>query len=141
MAGGVFLRAPNVEDIERPPVGLVAPAAQHVGVDPADAAEVARLIRATAKHRTDAADRLGALLISIDLSILGTDSEGYRLYVDGVRKEYAHVPDPLWQTGRAAVLERLLNADPLYRDAEFRGRFEAQARRNMEDELRSLAAG
>ena len=132
---------PGLHDNEERSALLAEEELAACGVDPADAAEVARLIRATAKHRTDAADRLGALLISIDLSILGTDSDGYRLYVDGVRKEYAHVPDPLWQTGRAAVLERLLNADPLYPDAEFRGRFEAQARRNMEDELRSLAAG
>lgn len=110
------------------------------GVDAADAGEVARLIRATAKHRTDAGDRLGALLISIDLSILGSDPDGCRIYVDDVRKEYAHVPDPLWQTGRTAVLERILKADPLYPDAEFRGRFEAQARRNMKDELRGLSA-
>ena len=110
------------------------------GVAPADAAEVARLIRATAKHRTDGGDRLGALLISIDLSILGTDPDAYRQYVENVRKEYAHVPDPLWQTGRAAVLERLLNADPIFPNAEFRSRLERQARHNMKNELRSLLA-
>ncbi|HKX91489.1 MAG TPA: hypothetical protein VJM15_03585 [Sphingomicrobium sp.] len=111
------------------------------GVDASDAVEVGRLIRITKSHRCETADRLSALLVSIDLAILGTDEARYAKYVQDVRHEYAHVPDPMWRTGRAEVLKRLLAADPLYPDEAFRERFEAQARANMHAELKDLAAG
>lgn len=111
------------------------------GVAYADAAEVARLIRLTETHRAPPGDRLAALLISIDLSILGSDPGRYREYAEDVRKEYAHVPEPLWQTGRTAVLERLLDANPLFPDERFQHEFGEQARHNMTAEIRLLSGG
>jgi predicted metal-dependent HD superfamily phosphohydrolase len=111
------------------------------GVGSGDAAEVARLIRLTKSHRVDESDPLGALLVSIDLSILGSDPARYTAYAADVRKEYAHVPDPMWQTGRSEVLKRLLSADPLYPDPSFRDELEEQARRNMSEELKRLGEG
>jgi len=110
-------------------------------VDPADAAEVARLIRVTERHRADPGDRMAALLVSIDLAVLGSDPDRYAEYVADIRKEYAHVPDPLWQAGRAAVLKRLLAVDPLYPDPRFQAALGAQARTNMNAELRTLGEG
>ena len=109
--------------------------------DAGDAAEAARLIRLTKSHKVDEPDRLGAMLVSIDLSILGSSSEKYDAYSAAVRKEYAHVPDPMWQAGRSQVLRRLLGAGPLYPDTGFRAELEEQARRNMQEEIRSLGAG
>lgn len=111
------------------------------GVAGETAAEVARLIRLTKDHRVDPGDRLGAILVSIDLSILGADPERYRSYAADVRREYAHVGDEAWRAGRAAVLKRLLEANPLYPEPSLGAELEVQARRNMEEELSSLAAG
>ena len=108
------------------------------GVKKGDVAEVGRLIRLTESHRSPPADRAAALLISIDLSILGSDRDRYREYASDVRAEYAHVPDPLWRTGRAAVLARLLEVDPLFPDEAFQSALGAQARKNMEAEIKSL---
>jgi predicted metal-dependent HD superfamily phosphohydrolase len=108
------------------------------GVEAAEVAEVGRLIRLTERHRVEPSDRMGALLVSIDLSVLGSDPGRYAEYVEDVRKEYAHVPGPLWQAGRAAVLKRLLALDPLYPDAQFQAALGAQARANMQAELRTL---
>jgi predicted metal-dependent HD superfamily phosphohydrolase len=104
------------------------------GVDEDTSGEVRRLILLTKGHRADESDRLGALLVSIDLSILGSDEARYREYVSGVRQEYAHVPEDAWRTGRAAVLRHLLDADPLYPDPTFRDRL-------VEQELKALGAG
>ena len=106
-----------------------------------DSAEVARLILLTERHRAEPGDRLGALMVSIDLAILGSDPGRYRAYAADVRREYSHVPEPLWRTGRALVLKRLLDADPLFPDPAFRSRLEKQARRNMEAELKALGEG
>ena len=101
---------------------------------------VARLIELTKGHQAAEDDRLGGLLVSIDLSILGREPPAYAAYAAAVREEYGHVPDALFRAGRAAVLEHLLEARPLYPDAGYRRRFEAQARRNMAAERAALLA-
>ena len=111
------------------------------GIEPADAAEVKRLILLTQSHRSEPGDRLGALMVSIDLSILGSESARYRAYAAAVRKEYGHLSDEDWRSGRETVLRALLAADPLYADPGFRAAFEAPARRNMEAELKALREG
>jgi predicted metal-dependent HD superfamily phosphohydrolase len=72
--------------------------------------EVARLIRLTAGHTVDPADRSGAVLVDSDLWILAAPAERYDRYVVDVRAEYAHVPDDVWRTGRGQVLDRFLGA-------------------------------
>ena len=109
------------------------------GVDPAEVAEVVRLILLTESHRIQGEDPIGALIISIDLSILGAEPESYRQYAEAIREEYSHVPDELWRAGRGAVLRRMLDADSLFPDARFREALEAQARSNMTEELRALS--
>ena len=111
------------------------------GIDPAEASEIERLILLTKSHRADQGDKLGALLVSIDLSILGAEPERYAAYAEAVRDEYAHVPDDAWRLGRSAVLEALLGVDPLYPDPRFRAALEDRARRNIAGELEKLGAG
>ena len=128
-------------DNEEASAALARRELQRCGVDKAQIDEVERLILLTKGHRVEERDRLGALLVSIDLSILGSSAERYRAYAEAVRREYAHVPEEAWRSARAAVLERLLDADPLFPDAGFRERLEAAARRNRVEELSSLRAG
>ncbi|HEY9219349.1 MAG TPA: phosphohydrolase [Phenylobacterium sp.] len=109
-----------------------------MGVPPDRRDEVARLIHLTAGHQVDPVDRLGALLVSIDLAILGAEPSAYDAYAAAVREEYAHVTEPLWRDGRARVLQRFLDAPVIFAEPGFRGRFEAQARRNLARELAGL---
>ena len=110
------------------------------GVSSEDSAVVARLILLTRGHAAAPDDRLGALMVSIDLAILGSEPERYQAYAEAVRREFAEVPDAEWAEGRALVLTRLLAADPLYPDPGFAA-LEASARRNMKEELSRLRAG
>lgn len=100
--------------------------------------EVARLIILTKGHRVSDGDRLGALAVSIDLAILGSDPRRYREYVEDVRREYAHVPDDQWRIGRAEVLKSLIGHGPIFPAEALRAELEDQARQNMADELSSL---
>ena len=110
------------------------------GVGKSEAQDVRRLILLTENHRVGEGDHLGALLVSIDLSVLGADPDRYRDYAEGVRREYAHIPDDAWRAGRSAVLEKLLDSNPLYPDVRFRAALETRARRNLTDELNRLSA-
>jgi predicted metal-dependent HD superfamily phosphohydrolase len=109
------------------------------GVRESDAEEVARLILLTKGHQVPDGDRLGAILVSIDLSILGSDPDHYRQYAEDVRREYTHVPDELWRTGRAAVLAALMGHGPVFPDSMFERELGDQARRNMTEEIKSLS--
>ncbi|HEX5378016.1 MAG TPA: phosphohydrolase [Phenylobacterium sp.] len=102
--------------------------------------EVARLIRLTAGHEVEAEDRLGEILVSIDLAILGAQPAAYDQYVVDVRAEYAHVGDDAWRQGRGRVLRHFLEAPALYPDPALRARFETQARANLARELAAIEA-
>ncbi len=132
---------PGQRDNEQKSAELARFELTRCGVPEQDVAEVERLIRLTEFHRSDPGDELGRLIVSIDLAILGSDPDRYRQYAADVRTEYAHVRDPLWRTGRALVLQRLLDCDPLYPHPTFRNGLEARARENMKSELSSLGEG
>ena len=102
--------------------------------------EVVRLILLTAGHSVQADDALGARLVSIDLSILGADRDRYDAYAAAIREEYAHVPEPLYRAGRAAILGRFLESEALFADPVWAGRYETQARSNLAREIAALTA-
>ena len=100
--------------------------------------EVARLIRLTAGHVVQRDDRLGEILVSIDLAILGAAPADYDAYAAAVRQEYAHVSDTDWRRGRPRVLQHFLDAPVIYSDPVLRGRLEEQARANLAREIAAL---
>jgi predicted metal-dependent HD superfamily phosphohydrolase len=100
--------------------------------------EVARLIRLTRTHDVAVDDRLGAILISIDLSILGADGAAYDAYAAAIRREFSHVPDEAYRQGRAAVLARFAARPVIYPDAGFAAQLDSQARANIARELAAL---
>lgn len=102
--------------------------------------EVARLILLTKGHTVPPGDRLGALLVSIDLAVLGGEPADYDAYAAGVRHEYAHVPEPAFRAGRARVMQHFLDAEAIYPDPTFRARLEARARANITREIAALTA-
>ena len=132
---------PQRKDNEERSAAAAKRALLKCGVDRAQAEEVERLILLTSSHEAGPDDHLGAILISINLSILGSEANRYRDYANAVRREYAAVPDEAWRLGRAAVLKRLLAADPLYPEPNFRERLEARAKANLQAELKSLRGG
>jgi len=110
-----------------------------LGESDATCAEVARLLELTTGHQVGEDDPDGALLVSIDLSVLGRPPEAYDAYAAAIRQEYAHVPDAFFRPGRASVLGRILEARPLYPDPTYRARYEDQARSNLSREIAGLS--
>ncbi|MGN6330615.1 MAG: HD domain-containing protein [Motilibacteraceae bacterium] len=103
-------------------------------------AEVRRLVLLTRTHDPAPDDVDGSVLCDADLAVLATDPARYRDYTQGVRREYAHVPDEQFAAGRAAVLRSLLDLPALYRTPEARA-WEPVARANVQAELAKLSRG
>ncbi|WP_027522399.1 phosphohydrolase [Bradyrhizobium sp. Ec3.3] len=112
-------------------------AERHVGAD--ISYEVGRLIRLTKTHEVKADDRLGAILISIDLSILGAEPARYDAYAADIRQEFIHVSDADYRAGRARVLRQFAVRPVIYPDAGFAAIYDRRARDNLARELASLS--
>ncbi|MBB4867321.1 putative metal-dependent HD superfamily phosphohydrolase [Pseudomonas nitritireducens] len=95
------------------------------------------LILATC-HQAGGLAEDAALVADIDLSILASTPPVYAQYQAAVRREYAWVPEALFNAGRAKVLRQLLDQPQLYQLPSLRQDWEAPARKNLEDELRTL---
>jgi predicted metal-dependent HD superfamily phosphohydrolase len=102
------------------------------------AAEVARLVRLTETHDPGADDPAGQALCDADLAILASARDRYDAYVAGVRRDYAHISDSDFATGRAAVLHDLAGREQLFHTTYARDAWEAAARANLERELGQL---
>ncbi|WP_324767503.1 hypothetical protein [Pokkaliibacter plantistimulans] len=110
---------------------------EHHG-DDAVIQRVAGMIRATAGH--DAADDADtALMLDIDLSILGASAEVFDQYDQAIRGEYAWVDEAAYRVGRAKVLQQFLQRPVIYLTPALRQRFEVQARANLQRAIAALA--
>ena len=103
-----------------------------------------QMIEATARHLLPddmpAPDRRDcAYFLDMDLGILGAAPDRFDIYEDQIRREYAHVPDDAFRTGRAAILRRFAERGRLYFSDWGLDRFEAQARANIARSLARLA--
>jgi len=109
-------------------------------VDAATVVEVARLVRLTESHRPNDADANGCALSDADLGILAAPRQRYDEYVAAVRTEYGHLPDDVFNAGRAVVLQELVAKPRLFHTSYARSQWEESARLNVERELSVLAA-
>ncbi len=90
------------------------------------------------RHQQPPTDSDAALVVDIDLSILGSSAPVYAGYEAAVRQEYAWVPEPLFRAGRASLLRQLLAMPTLYHHAPLAEQWEEPARRNLQAALAAL---
>ena len=112
-------------------------------VGPHRLARVAAMINATATHqlppfRDENALDDAALLLDMDLAILGAEPAVFDAYEKAVRLEYGWVEEPMWRAGRSAVLQNFIARPHIFNTQIFRDRFEARARENLDRSLRAL---
>lgn len=98
---------------------------------------VTALILAT-RHDGEPATGDEAVLIDVDLAILGAPPTRFDAYETQVREEYRWVPGPLFRRGRAEVLSGFLERPQLYHTAWMRERREETARANLSRSLEAL---
>ncbi len=92
----------------------------------------------TTQHHTLPDDPDAALVVDIDLSILGQPVVEFDRYEAAIRQEYQWVPEAAYRQARLRVLESFLTRPSIYQTATFRERHEAQAQANLARSIRHL---
>jgi predicted metal-dependent HD superfamily phosphohydrolase len=100
-------------------------------------ARIRDLILAT-RHGDPPAPGDPTLIVDVDLAILGAPPDEYQRYEVAIRKEYRWVPGFLFRKKRREILQSFLDRPAIYGTEEFRKRFEAPARRNLEQAIAAL---
>jgi predicted metal-dependent HD superfamily phosphohydrolase len=103
-------------------------------------ARVRALILATA-HSSTSQTPDEALLLDIDLAILGADAATFDDYDRAIRSEYEWVPEDAYRAARSKVLQGFLARERIFQTAAYRKSHEAQARQNLERALARLRTG
>jgi len=128
---------PRREDNEARSAAWLRDCALEEGVSAATAQRLHGMVMATADHLPQG-DADTQLLVDIDLSILGAEPARFRESNGQIRREYAHVPEPDWRTGRRRVLRGFLDRPRLYGTQRFHAMLEDRARENLAGELARL---
>jgi predicted metal-dependent HD superfamily phosphohydrolase len=100
-------------------------------------ARIRTLILAT-RHQIIPEDKDAALLVDIDLSILGRDTATFERYEQQIRQEYDFVPEQAFREGRARILESFIQREFIYQTFFFRERYESRARENLSRSIAKL---
>lgn len=79
-----------------------------------------------------------ALMIDIDLAILGAEPDVYQVYERNVRREYRWVPWPLYRRQRGKILNQFMQRERLFHTDYFHERLDNQARANLVEAISEL---
>ena len=76
-------------------------------------------------------DADAALLVDVDLSILGQSGDRFDQYEEQIRREYDWVEAKAFSAGRSAILKSFLQRPFIYSTEFFRKKYEKPARENL----------
>ena len=118
---------------------LAAEALARLGAPGTLATVVSDLILAT-RHQAVPARPDAAILVDIDLAILGQPAAIFDAYEAGIRAEYGWVAEEDFRLGRSKVLRGFLRRPRIYATEYFHEALERAARENLARSLARLAA-
>lgn len=98
------------------------------------------LILATKDHSGRNPSYGAKLFLDMDLAILGMSEQIYKEYSQAIREEYSWVSESMYRKGRKKVLKSFVEREKIYFTDEMKVRYEEQARKNINSEIKSLDA-
>ncbi len=90
------------------------------------------------RHASEPTTHDEALLLDVDLSILGAAESRFEAYESQVRIEYGWVPEQAYREARGRILRGFLERPALFHGPVFVRRFEERARTNLRRSLARL---
>ncbi|HET9909921.1 MAG TPA: hypothetical protein VFQ23_24955 [Anaerolineales bacterium] len=99
---------------------------------------VKEMILATKNHNGKNLTHDVKLFLDMDLAILGTSEEIYKEYSKAIREEYSWASDAIYRSGRERVLRSFIERERIYLTHEMEVRYAEQARKNIDNEIKSL---
>lgn len=118
-------------DNEEASARVAAQAAAEIGLGHDFASRVSELILAT-KHEVMPTDIDARIVVDCDLASLGCSPEEFDRNGAAVRRECDWMSEGEFRRQRDQLFDRFLNRPSIYCTEFFRGRYEQQARRNLE---------
>ncbi|KAK6642719.1 hypothetical protein RUM43_004221 [Polyplax serrata] len=104
------------------------------------------LLEASAVHCTDEHKTEGAYgdsdlhyYLDLDMRILGSSENKYAQYIKNIHCEYSFLDETQYKKLRKKVLQSFLLIPNIFATKYFRDKYEAQARKNIQQELETLA--
>lgn len=128
---------PRAADNELRSAALARDAFTRAHASARDIDRIEQLILSTRTHESDGSPD-NALLLDLDLAVLGSAPAGYNRYAEAIRQEYAWVPETDYRRKRVAVLTRFLARPALFLTAPFHQSLETRARQNLAAEISRL---
>lgn len=98
---------------------------------------IVKMIIATKTHQSDSED--SALMVDIDLGILGASPAVFEEYDAAIRREFHWVPTVQYCMGRSQVLSSFLKRKAIYQTSTLFDLLEVQARENLSRKIKELA--
>ena len=90
-------------------------------------------------HTKPPANEAQALIMDIDISILGSPEKQYLEYCQKIRKEYKWIPGPIYRSKRKEIMNRFLQRKCLYFTEYYYSKLEKKARINISQEIQRLS--
>lgn len=131
---------PKAHDNEAASAAWAGRVLQQAGVAASPIAQIQALILYTMHNQIPPAGD-AALLVDIDLAILGATPTRFDEYETQIRHEYAWVPWPTYCSRRTALLQQFLERPLLYQTVYFQEHFAEQARHNLARSIARLRDG
>jgi predicted metal-dependent HD superfamily phosphohydrolase len=128
---------PAAADNEESSARLLIQESRRLRIDAATAERSAALVRATAHPTAEALAPEAALMLDVDLSILGSDPVRFLEYEYAIGEEFQDTPRLKFEIGRGRFLTSLLARPSIFHTDFFRERYEAVAREQLSALLRT----
>lgn len=127
-------------DNEAQSASYAASRLKDMGFDAVDITRVEDLIEMTASHNAPAGDFDAALMLDMDMAVLGAEPNQYQKYAQAVAAEYSKTYSAGdYARGRLSMfIEPSLEKENLFLTDKFRQRYQEQARRNLRAEIVTL---
>ncbi len=110
-----------------------------LNIPPSTIAATQTLIFRTKHHEAAEDDLDTQILLDADWAILGAEPSEYQFYTQAIRREFVAFYEADYRRGRTQFLEGILQRDRLYFTPLMFEEKEAIARRNLEQELKTLS--